>query len=113
MRCRYSSAFRNCVGLSTTAALATRTEHTRLRPMATVSVLPMLSRSKSLAIALQPPTDVGLDYKMINHGREDVRKQDCEHDAFGEGGVYHPDQPGHEADEQTKYPFAEHLSARR
>src|SRR5210317_1506978 len=105
---RYNSSLRCCTGFSTMAALDTMTEHTRLRPIATSSVLEMLSRSNSFLsdIAFQPPIYVGLHYEVVNYRCEYIGEQDGEHDALRERRIDDAYQPGHEADQQPVYPFA-------
>src|SRR5210317_2229486 len=90
------------------AALETIIEQTRLRPMATISVLEMLSRSNSFLsdIAFQPPIDVGLHYEVVDYRSKHIGEQDGQHDALREGRVDDAYQPGHEADQQAVYPFA-------
>src|SRR5210317_1893482 len=90
------------------AALETIIEQTRLRPMATISVLEMLSRSNSFLsdIAFQPPVYVGLHYEVVDYRCEHIGEQDGEHDPLGECRVYDAYQPGHKADQQPVYPFA-------
>src|SRR5210317_514372 len=105
---RYNSSLRCCTGFSTMAALDTMTEHTRLRPIATSSVLEILSRSNSFLsdIAFQPPIYVGLHYEVVDYRCEHIGEKDGEHDALGECRVYDTYQPGHETDQQPVYPFA-------
>src|SRR5210317_1016368 len=112
MRCRNSLWLASCSGRSTIAAADTSTEHTRLTPMATNSVLPMLSLEKpgffSSGIALHPASDVGTNNEVVNERRENVAQQDRQHDAFRERRVDNPDHPREDADQESEYDVADH-----
>src|SRR5690606_16774717 len=106
----------SCSGRRPTAAEATTIEHDRhtARAMKTVFFGWSLGRARMDAsgpladfcsgadMAALPPSDVHLDYHIVDEWRKQVGEQNRQHDAFREGRIDGTDQHGHETDQDAE-----------